>query len=161
MSKKHPKGAILGPDGKVLPPSPKPPGTALMVSTAGGPRGLGDSWFTPPYGKSIMQKYMASYLGMDLSSVSFGRPEKGGPDDPTRPKPDPYAALDPLLVTLDDMESGVKELPEGTIDRTKYADAFYLAAKSCQHSNYEDTMYAKREAKCLDCGKYFKRQDRW
>ena len=149
MAKKLPKGVILGVDGKPLPPSPRPKSDMLMVSTAGG------GSVSDMYGE-YMERRLArySFMGMDLGSdVSHFPADKVE----QAVKADPWAALDDVLVGLDDMESGVQELPEGIIDPTKYADAFYVAAKNCKHSNYEDTTYAKREAKCLDCGKYFKR----
>lgn len=70
-------------------------------------------------------------------------------------RPDPWTGLGDLLASIEDMESGVRELPEPPQDMTSYHDAFRAAAKACRHENYEDTMYAKREARCNDCGRYF------
>lgn len=105
-------------------------------------------------GKDISRAFMRLQLGS-----TAGRWFQLSPFEPRvndlRPRVE--ADLAALTAGLDDFQSGVRELPKDRLDLSSYADALSEAVRHCEHRNYEDTAYAKREAKCLDCGRYFTR----
>ncbi len=79
-----------------------------------------------------------------------------------RPKPDPLRAIvrkqiQEIAATAPADWHGGEELPAPPRDLTTYRDAFESARKNCTHPNYEDTVYAKREAYCPDCRQFIKR----
>lgn len=152
---------ILGLDSKPLPPSEASKRRVMGIDTAR--TGTLDGTYLSLMVESIMKpRAYLRFPSASYAGVSFD--EAGSmPAKPHMPTTDWRGHINEQVESVlrdkhvDDMESGVQELPAGTPDMTSYADAFAAAAKACQHRDYEDTMYAKREAKCNDCGKYFKR----
>ena len=58
------------------------------------------------------------------------------------------------------MEGGT-ELPHPAPDLTTYADAYALAVKGCPHKNVYETLYARREGQCQDCGAFVHNSFSW
>lgn len=70
------------------------------------------------------------------------------------------ADLEAIHETLADLPPAPAECPPPPVEvRDTYAVAFERARRRCTHPRSVDTVYARRERQCMDCGRYFTEAD--
>ena len=160
MSRKpqqQPKATILGPDGKPLDVAayrPKPAPVKREAAREDTPTRFIEVKFEP-FGGGYLSQFMG---GLTITSTSLEAQAKA----PLRERVTrDLAALHDALPAEDFAPAPAECPPPPPEETDTYRVAFGSAVRRCTHPRSVDTVYARRERQCLDCGRYFTGESDW